>query len=167
MNRLRSVAHHGARRHVLALSTLSGVSAIGTVGSPLLVDLPLLLMGMSPRLAFLTIAARHAPLVPFLAVGTVRLALADPVHYDLGRRFGDRAFTRLPARVEGWIRRSGPWQRPVCAVAVLLRPNGMHLTWAGSQRLPVSLVVVLDVVGTIAYLAAVHAGAGAGALPWS
>jgi hypothetical protein len=164
VKRLRSVAHHPARRHVLALSTLSAVSALGTVGSPFLVDAPLVLVGLSPRLAFLTIAARHAPLLPFLAVGTLRLALADPVHYDLGRRYGDAAFTRLPRRVEAWVRRTGQWQRPVCAAAVLLRPNGMYLTWAGAQGLSGRVVVALDVTGTLVFLVALHTGVGA--LPW-
>lgn len=158
------MAHHGARKHFLALSTLSGVSAVGTVGSPFLVDVPLLLVGLSPRLAFLTIAARQAPLVPFLVIGTLRLAVADPVHYDLGRRYGDAAFGRLPRRLGTWVRQSGPLQRPACAVAVFLRPNGLHLTWAGTQGLSTGLVSALDLAGTLLYLVVVHTGAGA--LPW-
>jgi hypothetical protein len=44
------------------------------------------------------------------------------------------------------------------AAAVLVRPVGRHLALAGATGVPSAVVVVLDVAGTIAYLAAVRAG---------
>jgi len=52
------------------------------------------------------------------------------------------------------------WARPVTAAAVVLRPNGRHLALAGAVGLRTWVVVALDVVGTVAYLAGLH-GAGA------
>jgi hypothetical protein len=158
---MRRMAHHEARGHVLALTTLSAVSGLATLGAPALLHAPLVLIGLSPRLAFLTVAAHESSLVPFVLVGTLRLALADPLHFDLGRRYGDTAVARLPRWLRRVVERSGRYQRPVCAGAVFLRPNGMHLVWAGSQGLSAPLVAALDVAGTVLYLLLLHTGSEA------
>jgi hypothetical protein len=71
---------------VLPLALLSLVSMAGTLAAPALRASPLLLMAVTPRLPFLALAAPEVGLIPFLAVGTVRLCVADPFHFRLGRR---------------------------------------------------------------------------------
>lgn len=142
---------------ILILVLLSVVSMAGTLAAPALRTNPLLLMALSPRLPFLALAAPRVALIPFLVVGTVRLCLADPVHFRLGRRLGSpgRTSARLGARLVGHR-----LARPVSAVAVVLRPNGRHLALAGAVGLRPLLVITLDLAGTVLYLAGLHGAAG-------
>lgn len=149
----RLAAHRPTIDLVLPLAVLSLVSTIGTLAAPGLWAKPLLLMALSPRLPFLALAAPQVALVPFLVVGTVRLCLADPFHFRLGRRLastGGRS-GRLGARLAGHR-----LARPASAVAVVLRPNGRHLALAGAVGLRVSVVIALDLAGTVLYLAGLH-----------
>lgn len=152
---------HEARHLVLPLAGLSAVSTVATASAPILTAWPLLLVALSPRLLFLSLAAPHAPAIAFVAVATARLSLADPFHYRLGRTCATSATRRLPGFARRALERSAHLQRPAAAVAVLLRPNGPSLAWAGSQRLPPPLVAALDLAGTLAYVFAVRAGASA------
>jgi hypothetical protein len=87
----RLAAHRPGLDLVLPLAVLSVVSAGATLAAPALRGNPLLLMALTPRLPFLVLAARRIGPVPFVAVGTVRLCLADPFHFRLGRRLGRSA----------------------------------------------------------------------------
>jgi hypothetical protein len=143
---------------VLPLAILSLVSAAGTLAAPVLQSRnPLLLMALSPRLPFLLLAVPRVGLVPFMAIGTVRLCLADPFHFRLGRRLGSLRHSsgRLAPRLV-----SHRWARPAAATAVVLRPNGRHLALAGAVGLRTWVVVALDVGGTVLYLAGLHGAAG-------
>ena len=141
---------------VLPLAILSLVSAAGTVASPVLqAHDPLLLMALSPRLPFLVLAVPRVGFVPFVAIGTVRLCLADPFHFRFGRRLGLVQQGRVARRLVGHR-----WARPGAAMAVVLRPNGRHLALAGAVGLRTWVVVALDVVGTVLYLAGVHGASG-------
>jgi len=142
---------------VLPLVILSLVSAGGTLAAPVLQSRnPLLLMALSPRLPFLLLAVPRVGFVPFLAIGTLRLCLADPFHFRLGRRLtssrhcGGRLATRLVGH---------RWARPATAAAVMLRPNGRHVALAGVVGLRTWVVVALDVGGTVLYLAGLHGAA--------
>lgn len=143
---------------VLPLAILSLVSAGGTLAAPVLHGRnPLLLVALSPRLPFLLLAVPHVGFIPFVLIGTMRLCLADPFHFRFGRSLGQsrQGKGRLAPRLVGHR-----WARPATAAAVVLRPNGRHLALAGAVGLPTWVVVALDVVGTVAYLAGLH-GAGA------
>ena len=143
---------------VLPLAILSLVSAGGTLAAPVLHGRnPLLLVALSPRLPFLLLAVPHVGFIPFVLIGPMRLCLADPFHFRFGRRLGQsrQGKGRLAPRLVGHR-----WARPATAAAVVLRPNGRHLALAGAVGLPTWVVVALDVVGTVAYLAGLH-GAGA------
>ena len=139
---------------VLPLVILSLVSAGGTVASPALAGSnPLLLVALSPRLPFLLLAVPRVGFVPFVAIGTVRLCLADPFHFRIGRRLGrvQHGRGRLARRLVGHR-----WARPAAAAAVVLRPNGRHLALAGAVGLRTWVVVALDLAGTVLYLAGLH-----------
>lgn len=152
---------HPARRQVVPLAGLSAISAVGTASAPALLQWPLLLVALSPRLTFLTLAATQVHWAPFLVVATARLFVADPLHHRLGQVCGASALGRLPGPLRRWAERSATLQRPVAAVAVLLRPNGPCLAWAGSQGLSATVVHPLAITGTVVYVLAVHAGATA------
>jgi hypothetical protein len=150
-------AHH----LVVPLIALSALSAAGTLASPwLLRASPVLLMVLSPRLPFLALAAPKVGVVPFVVVGTVRLCLADPFHFLLGRRLGTgpAGGSRVPgmARLVRHAR-----TRQVAAGAVLVRPIGRHVALAGAAGVRSGVVVGLDLAGTLIYLVGVHTGIGA------
>ncbi len=149
-------AKRPALRLVAPLLALSAVSGAGTLGAPWLADWPLLLVGLSPRLPFLAVAAHHVGPVPFLVVGTFRLCAGDPFHFLLGRRLAGAAPDQAPRRWARFVHR--PNSRRAAAVAVLVRPIGRHLALAGATGVPGPVVVLLDLAGTLAYLAAVRAG---------
>jgi hypothetical protein len=146
---------------VAPLAVLSLVSAAGTLAAPLLRHSPLLVVALTPRLPFLLLAARRSRFGPFMAVGTVRLCLADPFHFRLGRRLAEHgAPIKLPG-ASSWAARMSRngLARPGAAAAVAVRPNGRNLALAGAVGLPAPIVVVLDVASTVVYLVALHAAA--------
>jgi hypothetical protein len=150
----KALARHEARRLLLPLAVLTAISSLATVASPGLTGRPLLLVALSPRLAFLTLAAPKVGLLPFLAVGMVRLCLADPFHFVLGRRHGTAALDRLPGR--RWVDAVRKVAGRSVPLLVFLRPSGTNLAIAGASRSRVLQVVAADLVGTFVYLVLVH-----------
>ena len=146
----KALLTHEARRLLLPLAALTLLSTAGTAAAPTLHNQPLVLMALSPRLAFVALAAKDAAFVPFLAVGLIRLCLADPFHFALGRRHGTRAFDRfarfkLLTKIRNMTRHGVPF-------LVFLRPNGTNLAIAGASPTNKLHVAVADVAGTLAYL---------------
>ena len=139
------------RFELRVLGFLTILSLGGTLAAPMLYQRPLLLMALSPRFVFVAIAAGHSPLPLFVAVGLVRLTVADPLNYALGRVLGSRVATSR------FFRRL-PDSKPLAALLVLLRPSGIVMAYAGSIGLRGRIVSVLDVISTTAYLLAVHVG---------
>jgi hypothetical protein len=161
--RLHRLIRSDARRLVLPLAVLTFISTVGTAAAPTLAhDQPLVLVALSPRLAFLTLAAGKVGFVPFLVVGMLRLCLADPFHFALGRRHGAAAVDRVANRIRipgiSWLRRAAERCVPVL---VFLRPNGTNLAIAGASRSRRLHVALADVAGTAAYLVAIHTFGGA------
>lgn len=162
---------HPARRYFLGLAAISAISGTATAASPfLLTRAPMMLALLAPRLTFLSLAASQTPLPVFLVLGLARLALTDPLHYAIGRTVeadrGRRSAWPRPIQRAAVVTRRlrgrfGVAARPACCIAILLRPNGLNLMWAGSLRLPKLLVGALDVIGTVGYLLVVHTGASA------
>jgi hypothetical protein len=117
-------------------------------------------MVLSPRLPFLALAAPKVGVIPFVVVGTARLCLGDPFHFLLGRRLGTvpAGRSRVPG-VARLVRHARTKQ--VVAGAVLVRPIGRHVALAGAAGVRSSVVVGLDLAGTLVYLVGVHTGMGA------
>jgi hypothetical protein len=154
--RLAALARHEARRILIPLAVLTAVSSLGTMAAPgLAADRPLLLVALSPRLSFLAIAATQTGLLPFLVVAGVRLCLADPFHFVLGRRHGSHAITKLTARSRV-LRAAHAIAGRSVPLLVFLRPNGTNLAIAGASRSHTLHVALADVVGTLVYLLVVH-----------
>ncbi len=136
--------------------------------APLLLDVPVALMLLTPRAAFVLLAAPKLDLTTFIMLGTLRLSITDASWFIVGRRFPDAApklrldprgwWYRLPLR---WSRLACRWitGRPLLAGTFLfLRPTGRYLGVAGANGVCGRLAGICSVVGTVVYLALVHAG---------
>jgi hypothetical protein len=137
------------------LALLTGASWLGTVlASSLVASHPLVLVALSPRLPFLAVAAAEAGGPAFFVVGAVRLALADPSHFLLGRMAAGEMASRWPGarRARALVRRLGP-------AVVLARPNGPVLLAAGAAGMRPRTVALADLAGTAAHLTLVWAAA--------
>ncbi len=166
------------RRCLVLLAALSAVSTAGRIGAPALWDRPLLLVVLSPRLPFLVHAGRTVPWYVLGPVALARLCGADPAHFLLGRHGGDvvRRRVRRWSQSERWARwprlrpggtfhrrlaRAAPAGRGSTVALVALRPIGRHLAAAGASHARPGRVAVADVLGTVAYVAAVLVGGAA------
>lgn len=143
-----------SRRFVAPVAALSAISAAATVASPALMATPLLLIALTPRLPFLVLAATDLALVPFLVVAGLRLAVADPWYFALGRRRGPAVVDLLGRR----SRRVARFATRSAWLLVLARPIGRHLTLAGAGPTKGWVIAVADGAGTLAFLLTVHAG---------
>ncbi len=148
------LVRHEARKLLLPLAALTAVSSVGTLAAPGLTGRPLLLVALSPRLSFLALAAPKVGLVPFLIVAGIRLCLADPFHFVLGRRHGAGALDRLPRWP--WLQRLQVFATRSVPLLVFLRPNGTNLAIAGASRGRAVHIAMADIVGTVVYLVVVH-----------
>lgn len=153
-SRLAALLRHEARKILIPLAALTVVSSLGTMAAPGLVGRPLLLVALSPRLSFLALAAPKVGLVPFLVVAGIRLCLADPFHFVLGRRHGTQAIDKLIRW--NWLRRAHDLASKSVPLLVFLRPNGTNLAIAGASRNRTLHIAAADIVGTLAYLVVVH-----------
>lgn len=158
------------------IAALTIVSAASIPLTPLLWGSPLVLSMMAPRMVFLAAAATQTPLLLFMVLATVRLCLADPFHYRLGAMGRDhlldgrgvtrwcpgpvhRTLTRFSSRVR---RRVDPvWCGRLLLVGIFLRPTGKVLACAGAARQHPGAVAVLDLSGTVAWVAGIYVGTNA------
>ncbi|MEZ5216417.1 MAG: hypothetical protein R2715_07460 [Ilumatobacteraceae bacterium] len=144
------------RRDFVPLMILTVASIVGTALAPVLRHEGLLIAMLSPRLVFLGMAAQHTSIVPFVLLASLRLCIADPFHYRLGRAYGPAILGRL-GFIGRALTRFGSRSAIVIA-AVTLRPIGRHLMWAGTKGINPILVTVADVTSTVAYCIAVKTG---------
>ena len=127
--------------------------------SPWLMQWPLLLIALNPRMLFLLLMAPKLGLLEFTLVASARLCLADPFSYLLGVRYGGKVRDRIEqSRLRRLLLRVAPVERTACAAAVWIRPSQTVLVWAGSLRLSPKFVVVADVVTTVVYVILIHRG---------
>ena len=138
--------------------------------TPLLIEHPFLLMLLAPRSAFVLLAAPDASLVWFVALGTVRLSMTDASWFLVGRRSPGRTILeRAPSRfrpvrflmrgtnrVCSWL--SG--RRLLAGLVLFFRPNARYMGVAGAYGVCPRVAAAASVLGTVAYLAAVHQGLG-------
>ncbi|MDY7105843.1 MAG: hypothetical protein S0880_32055 [Actinomycetota bacterium] len=156
---VQALVRHECRHLVMPLAALTAVSSLTTLGFPLLVRWPILLVAGSPRLVFMVLAARVTPIVPFVLIAAIRLCIADPFNFLLGRRIGSTVVSRIPwPRVRAALEGSRRFQQVAAALAVLARPSAAMLMWAGSQRVPPPVVAVCAVTSTLVYCVMVHRG---------
>ena len=141
-------------RALRPISAISVVSAIGTVLSPALFQMPLVLSMLSPRLPFLVLAAGGTNPVLFVTLIGLRLSITDWHWFDLGRRRGrDLAMkSRISRKILMW----NPRAQKIGVVALLaIRPISRHLLLSGMVGLKSRTVAVIDIISTVVFLVAI------------
>jgi membrane protein DedA with SNARE-associated domain len=129
---------------------------------------PLLQIMLDPKLRYLILTAPRVAPVPWFVAGFVRLTLADPLWYLLGRWYGEDA-TRFIERHLGarrLIRVVERWFSRVSWLIVIVVPDGFVLL-AGATEMPPLVFALLDLVGTVGRLLLVLVLAGVLAGPLS
>ena len=141
-------------RALRPISAISVVSAIGTVLSPALFQMPLVLSMLSPRLPFLVLAAGGTNPVLFVTLIGLRLSITDWHWFDLGRRRGrDLAMkSRISRKILLW----NPRAQKIGVVALLaIRPISRHLLLSGMVGLKSRTVAFIDIISTVVFLVAI------------
>jgi membrane protein DedA with SNARE-associated domain len=144
-----------SKRDAIPIVILTVMSLVGTFGMAAFSNHPLLLIFLSARLPFLALASTRLGFFPFLVVSFIRLSLADPFHFRIGRRLGTEIGSELsPAPTRH------PGARSILRFGLLgtvfMAPIGRHLMAAGASKLRVRHVIVADVLGTLVYVTLVY-----------
>ena len=117
---------------------------------------PLLLIALSPAIRNQVAVANYVEPWQFLAVAGLRLLVADPLFFLLGRWYGDAGI--------GWMERRSPlagqslrqierWFAKAAPVVVFIASNNLVCTLAGASGMRRATFWVANVAGTIARLA--------------
>ena len=141
-------------RALRPISAISVVSAIGTVLSPALFQMPLVLSMLSPRLPFLVLAAGGTNPVLFVTLIGLRLSITDWHWFDLGRRHGRELAmkSRLSRKILLW----NPRAQKIGVIALLaIRPISRHLLLSGMVGMKSRDVAIIDIVSTVVFLVAI------------
>jgi hypothetical protein len=141
-------------RALRPISAISIISAVGTVLSPALFKMPLVLSMLSPRLPFLVLAAGGTNPVLFVTLIGLRLSITDWHWFDLGRRRGrDLAMkSRISRKILLW----NPRAQKLGVMALLaIRPISRHLLLSGMVGIKSRDVAIIDVVSTVVFLVAI------------
>lgn len=162
LRRIGSTLRHGGV-HSQWIVFCSLITTAGTIVTPLLLHRPVLLLLLAPRTVAVALAAGHLDLAEFLVLGTLRLSLADPSYFVMGRRFasipGARRGPRGPlGRLVLWLLDLIGRSSVLAGVVLFLRPSGRYLAVAGAKGVSVTLAMTAAATGTICYLAVVHTG---------
>ncbi len=141
------------------LVALTAVGWLSLAASPWLIQWPLLLIALNPRMLFLLLVAPKLGLFEFTLVASARLCLADPFSYMLGVRYGGKVRDRMErSRLRRWLMKIMPMERRACGVAIWLRPSQSVLVWAGSLRMSAKYVAISDIATTLIYVIMIHQG---------
>lgn len=116
---------------------------------------PLLLIALSPALRNQVAVANYVEPWQFLVVAGLRLLVADPLFFLLGRWYGDAGITWMERRsplagqtlreVERWFAKAAP-------LVVFIAANNLVCTLAGASPMRRSTFWVANLAGTIARL---------------
>ena len=141
-------------RALRPISAISVISAVGTVLSPALFQMPLVLSMLSPRLPFLLLAAGGTNPVLFVTLIGLRLSITDWHWFDLGRRRGRQL--AMKSRISRKILMWNPRAQKVGVVTLLaIRPISRHLLLSGMVGLKLRTVAFIDVISTVVFLVAI------------
>ena len=138
------------------LVLLTVVTWVGTLATPALAGAsPLILMLLSPRTPVMVLAAATNPMWLFVALGTFRLAIADPFNFMIGRLWGHQAkvWSSERSKVARWV--WGGTERAMGRAGLLvvaLHPAGSVMIVAGATGMSWVAAAAADLVGTALYL---------------
>ncbi len=118
-------------------------------------DYPLLLIAMNPRNAHLILVANRVAFWAFIAVGSLRLLISDPLFYLLGHQHGDAGKRWIDRQVQGsgrFIAFLERWFPKISWLLVFAAPNNIVSLLAGVTRMRFAVFAALNISGTITRL---------------
>jgi hypothetical protein len=174
----RRASSPAARRSALlcgVISLISGLALLGDVLSPALRDrYPVVLMLLTPRTPYLVAVADDVPFAVFLLAAVLRLCVADPFHFALGRTTGPAGIAaasrlagrtgasrfRLLGHVTQLTRRApSSASSPLWLVGVTASPTAKSMVATGAAGVRARSVALADVAGTVLRVVVIwHAG---------
>ena len=137
---------------IVPLVGIFGTAALGNAFFPALVnDHPLLLLALNATTRHLVATSTSVDIVPYVAVALGRRLLEDPFLYLLGRRYGIGAVEWMSRKLgAGRLLRAAQRNfRFWGTVLVFFFPGGVVCVLAGASGMPVSVFLVLNVIGTL------------------
>jgi membrane protein DedA with SNARE-associated domain len=141
---------------VTPIAILVIASWIGDALAPTLVDQhPLVLMALNARNRNLVLVANQIDLVPYYAVGMVRLLLSDPLFYLLGFLYGDGGIKWMEKQAPTYgklMRGAEKWFGVAAYPLVFFAPNNFICLFAGAAGMGIATFLILNVTGTITRL---------------
>jgi membrane protein DedA with SNARE-associated domain len=144
--------------------TLVGIPIIGliilsNVGDALAPDLvnshPLRLLAMNARNRNLILVTNNLDAPSYYIVGTLRLLLADPLFFLLGRWYGDTAIQWMEHRTKTFgstLRQMEGWFAKAAYPVVFIAPNQYICLFAGAAGMSVAGFFVANISGTVVRL---------------
>lgn len=136
-----------------AIATFYGLGLLSWAVLPLLIrDLPLLLVLMNPATGILVLVSERIPLLPFVALATVRRVIFHLLFYTLGLDYGPSAVEWLERRSGGTIEMVRLIERIFLRVrwpVILFFPGALPSVLAGSVRMRLAHFLAVDLAGTI------------------
>lgn len=143
-----------------ALVVVFGAAALGNALAPALVERnPMLLLALNATTRHLLLTSTSVAVVPWVLIGLARRLLEDPFLYFMGRWHGDDALAWIDRRAGGgrWLDLVRRRFRLLGYPLVALAPGGVVCLLAGASGMGPVTFLVLNVVGTLATLAALRA----------
>lgn len=136
---------------VIAVAVTSAVNTLGTAISPyLLVERPLLLVGLSAEVRHIVLAGGRAPLLPLVLVGTLRRVISMVATYGLAAAYGFAAVRWIEVRYP----RIGAFARALerlflryGAVLLVVFPGYTVTALAGASRAPFRPFLLASLLG--------------------
>ncbi len=156
MNDSRQSTSIKARFIILPIIALVVINYLGAAFVPTLApDYPLLLIAMNPRNAHLILVANRVAFWAFIAVGSLRLLISDPLFYLLGHQHGDAGKRWIDRQVQGsgrFIAFLERWFPKISWLLVFAAPNNIVSLLAGVTRMRFAVFAALNISGTITRL---------------
>ena len=152
-----------------AIAAFYGLGLLSWALLPLLIrDLPLLLVLMNPATGVLVLVSERIPLIPFVALATVRRVIFHLLFYALGAGYGARAVGWLEERSGGAIGMVRLVEQVFVRVRwpiILLFPGALPSVLAGAVRMPLAHFLAVDLAGTVGSILVVRYAAEVAADP--
>lgn len=150
------------------LVVIFATAALGNALAPALVeDHPALLLALNATTRHLLLTSGSVDVVPWVLLGLGRRLVEDPFLYLIGRWHGDAALAWVDRKAGGgrWMdvvkRRFRLLGYPLVAVA----PGGLVCLLAGASGMGPAAFLTLNIIGTLATLAALRAFGAEAAAP--
>lgn len=154
------VRHHPSRRRLALVGVpIVGLIILSNVGDALAPQLvnshPLQLLAMNARNRTLILVTNNLDAPSYYLVGTLRLLLADPLFFLLGRWYGDTAIRWMEERTASFgqmLRQMERWFAKAAYPVVFIAPNQYICLFAGAAGMSVTGFLLANVTGTIVRL---------------